>query len=211
MARPRGFTALACAVCLVALVVSLIGIGSQNATRAKTVVQAIETPRAGPDVDFVPTPPLVVAKMLELARVDRGDLVYDLGCGDGRILFAAVKERGAQGVGIEIDPVLVEQCRARARSELLDEALSFYQADLFSVDFSNATVVTLYLLPHLNEQLVPQFQKLRPGTRIVSHAFGIDGYPADKLVVVPNENTGELHKVYYWVTPLEKGEGFVKR
>jgi SAM-dependent methyltransferase len=212
MARPRGVAALAAALVLVALFVSFAGMGAAwRGSPQGLAIQPVEKGPNEPDVEFIPTPPAVVETMLGLADVQRGELVYDLGCGDGRILFAAAKEHGARGVGIEIDEQLVAQCRAQAAAGGLADELTFSQADLFATDFSDADVVTLYLLPHLNVQLVPQLQQLRPGTRIVSHAFGIDGYPADKLVMVPDKNGGEAHKVYFWETPLEPGEGFVKR
>jgi SAM-dependent methyltransferase len=127
-----------------------------------------------PDVVFVPTPPGVVDAMLKLARVSSSDVVYDLGSGDGRILIAAAKMYGARGVGIDIDPERVREATARARAENVADKVTFRQEDLFTADISPATVVTLYLSPTVNSRLAPKLMKeLKPGTRIVSHAFDL--------------------------------------
>lgn len=125
-----------------------------------------------PDVPFVPTPMPVVQKMLEMANVRPGDFVYDLGCGDGRIVIQAARERGARGVGIDIDPQRIAEARDNARQAGVQERVQFRRADLFKSDFSAASVVTLYLLPDLNQRLRPQlWRQLKAGTRVVSHDF----------------------------------------
>lgn len=158
-----------------------------------------------PDIYFYPTPPPVVDKMLELANITADDVVYDLGCGDGRIVIAAAKEFGARGVGIDIDPERIKESRANAKAAGVEHLVEFRQADIFKTDFSDASVVMLYLLPELNLQLVPQLQQLSADSRIVSHAFGIEGYPADRRIDLPDyDGDGQPEKVYHWSTPLKK-------
>lgn len=154
----------------------------------------------GQDVPDVRTPLVVVNEMLRLAAVTADDVVYDLGSGDGRILIAAARDRGARGVGLEIDPALVEQSTERARSLGLADRLSFRRQDLFQADLRPATVVTLYLSPDLNRRLRPKLlSELRPGARIVSHAFDMgDWAPARTLQVSSHEGT---HSLYLWVVP----------
>ncbi len=124
------------------------------------------------DVIYVPTPDAVVTEMLSMARVGRGDVVYDLGSGDGRIVIAAVRDfHAARGVGIELDPQRVTEARRNAEAAGVADRVEFIQADLFASDFSAASVVTMYLLPHINARLVPVLRALRPGTRIVSHNY----------------------------------------
>jgi SAM-dependent methyltransferase len=154
----------------------------------------------GQDVPDVRTPLSVVNEMLRLADVTASDVVYDLGSGDGRILIAAARDRGARGVGLEIDPVLVAQSTERARRLGLADRLSFRQQDLFEADLTPATVVTLYLSPDLNRRLRPKLlSELRPGARIVSHSFDMgDWAPARTLQVSSNEGS---HTLYLWVVP----------
>ncbi len=129
------------------------------------------------EVPFVPTPPEVVDRMLELAEVKRGDVVYDLGSGDGRIIIRAAKEYGVRGVGIEIDSDLVRRSRDIAWKEGVDHLVEFREQDALTVDVSPATVVTLYMLPEFNAKLRPVLWKqLRPGSRVVSHDFPIEGW-----------------------------------
>ena len=157
-------------------------------------------PVPGQDVPDVRTPLVVVNEMLRLAEVTAGDVVYDLGSGDGRIVIAAARDRGARGVGLEIDPVLVAQATERARRLGLADRLTFRQQDLFEADLTPATVVTLYLSPDLNRRLRPKLlRELRPGSRIVSHSFDMgDWAPARTLQVSSNEGS---HTLYLWVVP----------
>jgi SAM-dependent methyltransferase len=142
----------------------------------------------------------VVNEMLTLAGVTARDVVYDLGSGDGRILIAAARDRGARGVGLEIDPALVALSIERARRLGLADRLSFWQQDLFEADLTPATVVTLYLSPDLNRRLRPKLlSELRPGVRIVSHSFDMgDWVPSRTLQVSSNEGS---HTLYLWVVP----------
>lgn len=154
------------------------------------------------DVPYVPTPQEVVRRMLELARVGRKDVVYDLGCGDGRIVIAAARERGARGVGIDLDPRRITEAKANARAAKLREGqVEFRVGDLFETDLSEATVVTLYLLPEVNLRLRPQlWRQLRAGSRVVSHAFDMGPqWPPDRSEIVSRR------RVYYWtITQAQK-------
>jgi ribosomal protein L11 methylase PrmA len=155
-----------------------------------------------PDVIFVPTPQEVVEDMLRLADVKKGDVLYDLGSGDGRIPVTAARLHGVRGVGIDIDSERIREARDNARRNGVEHLVQFRQQDLFEADFREATVVTLYLLPDLNLKLQPRLlAELKPGTRIVSHQFDMgDWKPAKKLEV--NGRT-----VYFWVVPERKKAG----
>jgi cyclopropane fatty-acyl-phospholipid synthase-like methyltransferase len=135
-----------------------------------------------PDVRYVPSPDSVVDAMLELARVNAADVVYDLGSGDGRIPIAAAKRYGAFGVGVEIDARLNREALDNAKKAGVADRVRFFTQDLFEADISEATVVTLFLLPRINQQLIPKLkQQLRPGTRIVSHQFDMgEQWPPEK-------------------------------
>lgn len=171
---------------------------------AEDVVQITKTPRE-PDVIFLPTPPRVVDKMLELAEVKKDDLLYDLGCGDGRIVVAAAKEYGCRCVGFDIAEERVRESLANVEMNGVADLVRIEQKDIFTLDLSEATVVTLYLLPRLNVRLIPQLEKLKPGSRIVSHDFDMKGVKPDKVVTVQGEREDyHDHTVYLWVTPLKK-------
>jgi 2-polyprenyl-3-methyl-5-hydroxy-6-metoxy-1,4-benzoquinol methylase len=153
-----------------------------------------------PDVIFVPTPPEVVDAMLKLANVSGKDTVYDLGCGDGIIVATAAQKFGAQAVGIDIDPQRVKEANERVQKAGVTDKVKILNEDLFEADISKATVVTLYLLPSLNQKLIPKLNKeLKPGTRIVSQSFDMgDEYPPEKTVDV----NGRM--VYLWTVPMKK-------
>jgi protein-L-isoaspartate O-methyltransferase len=155
-----------------------------------------------PDAVFVATPPDVVDRMLELARVTAEDIVYDLGSGDGRIVLAAAKEYKARGVGIELDTELVEKSRALVAREGLADRVTIRHADLFQQDLSKATVVTLYLLPHLNAKLLPQLDRLPKGARVVAHGSGIPGVAPREVVHFRSRADSLEHTLYLWVAPL---------
>jgi precorrin-6B methylase 2 len=159
---------------------------------------ATQAPLRSPDVIFVPTPPEVVAAMLKVAKVGKGDIVYDLGSGDGRIPIAAVKDYGAaRATGIDIDPQRIKEATANLKaSGITGDRVRFLNQDLFTTDISDATVVTLYLLPSLNLKLIPKFMKeLKPGTRIVSHSFDMGDWVPEQTVDVDGR------KVYFWTLP----------
>jgi precorrin-6B methylase 2 len=159
---------------------------------------ATQAPLRSPDVIFVPTPPEVVAAMLKVAKVGKSDIVFDLGSGDGRIPIAAVKDFGAaRATGIDIDPQRIKEANANlANSGITGNRVRFLNQDLFTTDISEATVVTLYLLPSLNVKLIPKFEKeLKPGTRIVSHSFDMGDWKPEQTIDVDGR------KVYYWTWP----------
>jgi SAM-dependent methyltransferase len=163
---------------------------------------ATEAPTRTPDVIYVPTPEDVVDAMLKVAKVGKNDVVYDLGCGDGRIVIAAAQKYGARGVGIDIDPERIKEATANAKKAGVDGRVKFMQADLFTTDISEATVVTLYLLPSLNLKLRPKLWKdLKPGTRIVSHAFDMGDWDAEQELEVDGR------KVFFWTVPRAAASG----
>ncbi len=152
------------------------------------------------DVPYVPTKPEVVAKMLEMAKVGKDDVLYDLGCGDGRIVITAAKLYGVRGTGIDINPERIKESRENAAAEKVTDKVTFLEQDLFQTDFHEASVVTLYLLSSVNLRLRPiLFAQLRPGTRVVSHDFAMDAWKPDDSAVVTTD--GMSHDVYFWVIP----------
>jgi len=156
-------------------------------------------PARKPDVPYESSPPEVVKTMLDLAKVGPNDLVYDLGSGDGRIVIMAVKEYGARGVGIDIDPQRIAEANANARLAGTTDRVRFVEGDLFGTDFFPATVVTLFLWPNVNMQLRPLLRALKPGTRIVSYVHDLGDWRPDSVVKVKNRH-GERN-VYLWVIP----------
>jgi SAM-dependent methyltransferase len=176
----------------------LVALGSLSSAQEKGAKEERK-----PDVIFVPTPQEVVDKMLELAEVKKGETVYDLGCGDGRIVVTAAKKFGAKGVGYDIDPDRIKDSLKTVKDAKVEDSVKIEQKDIFTLDLSDANVITLYLLPSLNVKLVPQLKKLKDGSRIVSHDFDMKGYKPKKVVEVDVKG-GRKHTVYLWVTPLEE-------
>ena len=168
------------------------------AAAAPAVAQT--APLRDPDVIFVPTPAEVVDTMLKLANVTAKDVVSDLGCGDGMIVTGAAKDFGARAVGIDINPVRVKEANERVSQAGVTDMVMILNADLFTADISQATVVTLYLLQSLNEKLIPKLNKeLKPGTRIVSQTFSMgDKYPPEKTM----DSAGR--SVYLWTVPMKE-------
>ena len=156
-------------------------------------------PAPGSDVPFVSTPDRVVERMLQLAKVGPEDVVYDLGSGDGRIVIAAARKHGARGVGIDIDPQRVKEGSDNARRAGVADRVEFREGDFFKADIRDATVVTLYLMSGVNLRLRPKLlDELKPGTRVVSHAFGMGDWKPAGI-----ERVG-TSTVYYWVVPERK-------
>ena len=173
---------------LTALLVAC-GVGAARAQEAKRT----------PDVIYVPTPQEVVEDMLRLADVKQGDVLYDLGSGDGRIAVTAARKYGVRAVGIDIDPERIREANENARKNGVQKLVQFRRQDLFAADFREASVVTLYLLPDLNLKLLPRLQaQLKPGTRVVSHQFDMGDWRPDKVL----ESGGRT--VYFWVMPEKK-------
>lgn len=160
------------------------------------------------DVPYVPTPDMVVDRMLEVADVGAGDYVIDLGSGDGRIVIEAAR-RGAAGYGIDIDPERVSEARLNAKNSKVDDRVVFKRGDIFEEDFSEASVVTMYLLPEVNRKLRPELlEQLEPGSRIVSHDYDLGDWEADRHMTVRDETLTGGHEIYYWVVPAQVDGGW---
>lgn len=157
-----------------------------------------------PNAIFVPTPQDVVEGMLATAKLGKDDVVYDLGSGDGRIVIEAAKQYGCRAIGIEVDRDLVELSQQKVREAKVEKLATIKEADLFDTDFSEATVVTAYLYPGLLKRLLPAFERLKPGTRIISHQFAIPDIAPDRTIVIESNETGAKHTVYLWTTPFKK-------
>ncbi|MBI4658387.1 MAG: methyltransferase domain-containing protein [Verrucomicrobia bacterium] len=187
--------------------------GSTATTLAQTTKAAGETQKAPakrPDVIFVPTPQKVVDKMLEMAEVKKGDIVYDLGCGDGRIVVTAAKKYGVKAIGFDVDLERIKESLANVKSSKVEHLVTIKQEDIFTLDLSEASVVTLYLLPELNVKLMPQLRKLKPGSRIVSHDFDMRGakpLQVHSMSASDDESNEGGHTIYKWVVPWEKDDG----
>lgn len=158
------------------------------------------------DVPYVPTDYEIVEKMLKMANVNENDILYDLGCGDGRIVITAAKKFGTRGVGIDINPVRIEESNKNAEEEGVTEKVQFIEQNLFEADISEATVLTMYLLPSVNLKLRPiLFQDLKPGTRIVSHDFDMGDWEPDQSTIIEYsldyQNFLDNHTVYFWILP----------
>ncbi|MDP3718732.1 MAG: class I SAM-dependent methyltransferase [Acidobacteriota bacterium] len=176
-----------------ALAITVVVAGLPGATAALAQTAA---PARRPDVIFVPTPEAVVEAMLQVANVTKNDMVYDLGCGDGRIPVTAAKKYGARGVCFDIDPQRIKEANENVAKNNVGNLVKVVEGDLFEQDLSGASVITLYLLPSLNVKLMPKLMKeLKPGTRIVSHAFDMGDWKPEKELDVDGR------KVYYWTIP----------
>lgn len=167
-------------------------------------------PRRKPDVPYVPTTDLAVAAMLKLADVNKSDVVYDLGCGDGRIVIAAAKQLGARGVGIDINPERIREARENARKAGVEKLVRFEENDLFEADIRGASVVTLFLLPEINLKLRPKLLRdLKPGTRIVSNTFDMGDWKPDKETTVGDPADPDFpfsHTLLLWTVPARAGK-----
>jgi SAM-dependent methyltransferase len=158
-----------------------------------------------PDIHFVPTPQEAVDKMLEVAKVTKDDVVYDLGCGDGRIVCTAAKKYKCKAFGFDIDPERIKDSEAnKAKLDKdIQKLVKFEKKNIFSLDLSKASVITLYLLPSLNVKLIPQLKKLKDGSRIVSHDFDMAGVTPDKGFPIDVKTSEGTSRVYKWTTPLK--------
>jgi hypothetical protein len=194
-------------------VATLIGLGSisvgcSNAPDTTTSQRTVDTNPSiaqvpvlrSPDVVYVPTPQAVVDRMLAIAKVSSKDVLYDLGSGDGRIPITAAKKFGIRATGIDINPERIKEANANAKTAGVTDRVRFLNQDLFQSKFSDATVVTLYLLPELNVKLRPQLlSQLKPGTRIVSHAFDMGDWKPDRTEQVQAD--GGTNTIYFWTVP----------
>nr|WP_245894276.1 methyltransferase domain-containing protein [Chamaesiphon polymorphus] len=206
MKRPYMSELLITGVCLIGL--SMTGCSQSLTTGTaqidRAVAQTAPTDGNSPsqaqpvekDVPYVPTPTPVVNEMLRIANVKKNDVLYDLGSGDGRIVITAAQKFGTRGVGIDIDPQRIKEANQNAKKAGVTDRVQFRQQNLFETDFSKATVVTLYLLPDINLRLRPRLlSQLKPGTRIVSHAFDMGDWKPQKVVRVGGQT------IYYWTVP----------
>jgi len=157
------------------------------------------------DVPYVPTKEIVVEEMLKMANVSGNDVLYDLGSGDGRIPITAAKKFGTKGVGVDINPLRIEEANANAKNANVTDKVTFIEGNLFEMDFSEATVLTLYLLPQVNMKLRPKILDLKPGTRVVSHNYDMGDWKPEQVKKIETDN-GYVHTIYYWVVP-EKNAG----
>jgi SAM-dependent methyltransferase len=216
MSRKRFFQ-LAGIAAVVAVAISGIGVYVQERLARVAYAQqpsgsTVSMPPAGGmpykqnglDVPYVPTPEPVVEKMLEMAAVTASDVVYDLGCGDGRIVITAAKKYGARGVGVDIDPERIKESNANAQAAGVTDRVTFVKRDLFKMELKNATVVMLYLLPEINMRLRPKlFRELPPGTRIVSHDFDMGNWEPKQTVKIRDQRE---HTLYFWTIPEKKDQ-----
>jgi SAM-dependent methyltransferase len=169
-------------------------------TATGTVAQPLTPLEKKLDVPYVPTHERIVNEMLKIANVGKNDVLYDLGCGDGRIPITAAKRFGTRGVGVDIDPQRVTEARENAVKEGVTDRVKFFQQDLFDTDIKDATVVTLYLLPDINLRLRPRLlSDLKPGTRVVSHNYDMGDWQPQRTITIKLPD-GE-HTVYFWVVP----------
>jgi tRNA G37 N-methylase Trm5 len=181
----------------------LLFVGVAGLVAPAKAQQGQEKPLRDPDVIYVPTPQEVVDKMLEMADVRKGEIVYDLGCGDGRIPVTAARKYGVKAFGWDINPVRVKESLENVSKNNVQQLVTIKLGDIFELDLSKADVITLYLLPQLNVKLIPQLEKLKPGCRIVSHDFNMEGVkPKREISFTPPG--GRDHRIYLWVTPLER-------
>ena len=160
------------------------------------------------DVPYLPTTESAVQAMLKLAGVKSTDIVYDLGCGDGRIVIAAAKDFGAHGVGIDLNPERIQEAKANAKKAGVEDRVRFVEGDLFTADIHDATVVTLFLLTSVNQRLRPKLQAdLKPGTRVVSNTFDMGDWKPEKEATVEGTNEGAYfsRKLYLWTIPQRNG------
>jgi SAM-dependent methyltransferase len=177
---------------------------------AASVAAQDAKPRREPDVIYLPSTEQAVEAMLKLADLKKTDVLYDLGCGDGRIVVAAAKTVGARGVGIDINPVRIKEAKENARQAGVENLVRFEENDLFEADIHEATVVTLFLLSQLNVKLRPKLLKdLKPGTRIVSNTFDMGDWKPEKETEIDNsaeEDSYLSHKFYLWTVPPRAGQ-----
>jgi ribosomal protein L11 methylase PrmA len=157
-----------------------------------------------PDVVYVGTPYDIVSTMLKMARIKKSDLVYDLGCGDGRILVLAAQKYGCRSVGYDIDPERVKASRENVARNGVEKLVKIVQADIFTLDLRRANVIPLYLLPEMNRKLLPQLDKLKPGSRIVCHNYDLDGIVADEVVDMISNEDNSNHTLTLYTTPLKR-------
>ena len=172
-------------------------------SRAFAAEQAAES-RRSPDCVYVGSPNDVVAKMLEMAQLRKGDFVCDPGCGDGRMVIAAARSAGCRGIGFEIDPRLAAEARQLAKKRKVDHLVTIEERDIFTVDYSKNTVVVMYLLPEMITRLLPQLEQLPLGARIVAHDYSIQGVEPDQQIDFKSNEDNVEHALFLYTLPLKK-------
>jgi SAM-dependent methyltransferase len=183
-------------------------VGNYYSRRAESYTKV--TPRIGKNAPFIKTPDLVVDQMVEMSGLKPGDVAYDLGCGDGRIIITAALKTGCRGVGFDIDPKRVAEARENVRLHGVEDLVEIRQQDVFTVDLRGAKVVLMYLLPWMNQKLVPQFRQMKPGSRVIAHDFNLgdaEELKPEKTVTVtiasPSADGQSVeHLVHRWIMPL---------
>jgi protein-L-isoaspartate O-methyltransferase len=159
-----------------------------------------------PDCVYVGTPNDIVDKMLDMAQIKKTDLVYDPGCGDGRMVITAAKKYGCRGIGLEVDPELVARARKLAEKRKVEKLVTIQQEDIFKTDYSQADVISMYLLPDMIVTLIPKFEQMKPGARIVAHDYPIGGMAPDKTGTITSNEDNVKHTLYLYTLPLKKEE-----
>lgn len=184
------------------VILILAALLSMGATPSEQAAQWMRTP----DVVYVGTPYDVASKMLQMAKVNKDDLVYDLGCGDARILILAAQKYGCRAIGYDIDPEMVRISRENVARNHVEDLVKIVQADIFTLDLREADVIPMYLLPEMNQKLLPQLEKLKSGSRLVCHNYDLEGIEPDETVdMVSNEDNAD-HHLYLYTLPLKRKE-----
>jgi len=191
--------------CSCVLILALAAFSSLAQAQKSTSSYEPQSGQAGKDVVWVPTPQVVVDKMLDMAKVTKDDFVMDLGSGDGRTVITAAK-RGARALGVEYNPDMVALSKRNAEKEGVTAKATFIKADLFETDFSKASVITMFLLPAINLKLRPKILNLKPGTRIVSNSFTMDDWQAEETATLgPETGCTSFCIAYFWIVPARVG------
>ena len=180
-------------------------------TETQTKENQTPLPDDGLEVPFVVTPNDVVQKMLELCKPQKGELLYDLGCGDGRIVIAAAKQYGCRGIGFDIQEENIKKCWENAKAAGVEDLVDFRVQDIFAdeMSYKDADIVTLYLYPELNLRLLPKLQQMSDGKRVVSHRWIMAGVKEDEYIEMPTNESNDTHYIYFWNTPMLVEADFV--
>lgn len=202
MERPS-FSLVGAALLLASIASAVLLPRSYGQSPPPSASEPAPKPLRKPDVPYGPTPPEAVEKLLALAEIKPGDVLYDLGCGDGRIVVAAAKKYGIKAVGVDIDPQRVKESLANVKTNQVENLVTILEGDLFATDFSQATVVALFLGNDMNVKLMPQLRKLKPGTRILSFEFHMRGAKPNEVVCGTRLEDGHEYTIYKWVVPWE--------
>lgn len=181
-----------------------VGLAAVLLHAASAAEQAAEAPRRTPDCVYVGTPSDVVAKMLEMAKITKDDVVCDPGCGDGRMVIAAARRYGCRSIGYEIDPKLAAEARKLVQKRKVEHLVKIEEKDIFTVDYRGNTVIVMYLLPEMIVKLLPQFEKLKPGSRIVAHDYPIRNVKPDAKIEFHSNEDNVDHTLYSYTVPLKK-------